>query len=378
MGIVLTDDEKFYLGKWIEQQAQELTTADTTLFKEYVVEVLARVDCDPRSTSKDVFGSLLQRSFDGILENVPLFLENLYSALISKNYMPQRRSSFVLVTKVPVYKIDVLLIKKNFEKFGGIVSIKADYSERKLLIEFKNPFCALRCTKSSQPFFENRFVSVELFNDSPAEFQGVDINAGGVLGSSQCQESNVHIRRDSDPSHDAASTEEPPTPPKEQSQEIQHSAEPQTTHTHSVDSKAYFAKRVEQVQSFQQAVFEGKRKEKQQYQEQLSQLIASKEKLLHVYREKLVKLCEAVAPLDTTDNQVSTLSNEFDRIIQEMGSLQIMPDTMVKHKLEKYNLENPQTSTMIKDAQMKQIKNKNKRKSKKKFFKAKKRIRKHR
>lgn len=349
MVLCLSENEKESLETWLDEHASGLKSPDVSLFKEYVIELLTSASDDHWFTDPNSFRKALVEHLAGLVENVHEFTNQLYDALKCKTYLTQQQTPFVLVMNVPLSKLHREEIRSNFEPFGAIQSCKVDLERRTLLIEYNNPSCAIRCTKTATTFFGNRFVEVELL-EKPSQFEGTVLQLYGESDSDQASLAG------------SAGSGVPGAQPSEVS--VTPNVNPNILDpAGSLEVKSKFNKRVEEVQTLQQSLFEERQRKNKRYQEQLNDLLNSKERLLHVHQAMLEELATKIEQLPPEDDTLHAYAKEFADIVDSMSRLDIMPAEMVKQKIEKFALDNPSSSLMVRNARLQKMRSKRNRKA---------------
>lgn len=349
MVLCLSENEKASLETWLDEHASGLKCPDVSLFKEYVIELLTSASDDHWFTDPNSFREALVEHLAGLVENVPEFTNQLYDALKCKTYLTQQQTPFVLVKNVPLNKLNREEVRSNFEPFGSIQSCKVNLERRTLLIEFNNPSCAIRCTKTATTFFGNRFVKVELV-EKPSQFEGTilqlygesELDQASSAGSGSCSTAGSGV---------------PGVQPSEVS--VTPNVNPNNLDpASSLEVKSKFSKRVEEVQTLQQSLFEERQRKNKRYQEQLNDLLKSKERLLHVHQAMLEELATKIEQHPPEDGTLHAYTKEFADIVDSMSRLDIMPAEMVKQKIEKFALDNPSSSLMVRNARLQKMRSK--------------------
>ncbi|CUS24562.1 LAQU0S17e01750g1_1 [Lachancea quebecensis] len=299
MALDLTTDQWERVTTWVRERSGLSDPEALTLFQDFILELLRNLHrCNERKW--------LEGQLSGLVENPAEFLRDLGNFLrgLGASAPPLLDSStrFVLVAHVPYKNLNAQDVRATFAPFGAIVSCRADVDARNLLIQFQKVACAIRCTKAATLFFNNRFVTVDLYHSDPENFGSVWLIGG--TPSPEVVDSN-------------------PAPLS--------AAKP---------SPALFNDRVQQVQAIQQNLFEQNQRSAETYKQNFSQLFESKEKLLRAHQSALQELKQKI--LATEDpSSISQTMSEFQELQKNMESLGITPTAMVQLKLQKFNLDDP-------------------------------------
>ncbi|SCU97555.1 LANO_0E16314g1_1 [Lachancea nothofagi CBS 11611] len=330
-----TSEEWGKLKRWITQELIEQEPEIASQLVDFVLEVL-KSEPDTGNGIDTAHGRnhWVLSQLSGILNSPTLFVEQLPSKVrdikaardAGQSSAP---TSSVIVEHVPIRSLNEKEIRSSFEPYGALHSCKANMQNRQVVIDFQNASCAIRSTKAATVFFNNRFVTVQLYRGKADAFEGLQLIAPLTSNLSQAAKNS---------SSSASLSTSPP--------EIE------------------VNRHIQEAQTVQQATFEQNQRTRENFKNNLNERFDSKETLLRSQQSMLQELRRKVAelPEDDNDGYLEQLSSEFRELRNSMQKMGIAPDIMLEIKVQKLNMDHP-SELVIEDARATALKKKRAKKS---------------